>query len=93
MMKYTIKNCPSCKMFNVFGQDDKPCCYYEMKYCEDVEDCLLKQIVEKCLDYPKRCEIEGNCLDNRLCSTCFFGGGCELAQDILSELEIEECEE
>ena len=79
MGKYTIKNCPA------YGE----CIVDE---CQDCTDCVLKQIVELCKDYYKNCEIEGNCIDNRTCTSCFFGGGNELAQDILSNLDIEECE-
>lgn len=51
MSKYVIKNCPACRQYNVFGVDDKPCCYSYMKYCQDCTDCKLKQIVDKCKKY------------------------------------------
>lgn len=50
MSKYVIKNCPACRQYNVFGVDDKPCCYSYMKYCQDCTDCVMKQIVDYCLD-------------------------------------------
>lgn len=45
-----IKNCPACRTYNVFGFDDKPCCFKEMKYCEDVDDCLMKKFYFKLRD-------------------------------------------
>ena len=92
MSKYIIKNCPA-----IYGIDDGFLCSYREddeseKYCYDCTDCVLKQIVELCKDYYKNCEIEGNCIDDRTCTSCFFGGGNELAQDILSNLDIQEVE-
>ena len=31
--------------YNVFGLDDKPCCYLFHKYCNEVEDCEHKQLL------------------------------------------------
>ena len=89
--KYIIKNCPAILRMT------KVCDAYETtrdlpQLCKDRTDCVLKQIVELCKDYYKNCEIEGNCIDNRTCTSCFFGGGNELAQDILSNLDIQEVE-
>lgn len=92
--KYIIRNCPS--TYQNF--EDKFVCTTQIKekgfpfYCQNCTDCLLKQIVELCKDYYKNCEIEGNCIDDRTCTSCFFGGGNELAQDILSNLDIQEVE-
>ena len=83
-MRYIIKNCPMCEDF---------CEVVKSYECQNVENCLLKQIVEKCKNYKESCEIEGNCLDKRLCSTCFLGGANELGEWILDDLEIEECED
>lgn len=92
-MKYVIKNCDN---YTEFDKDwtcrstiqNRKGCYC----CQDCTDCVMKQIVELCKDYYKNCEIEGNCIDNRTCTSCFFGGGNELAQDILSNLDIQEVE-
>ena len=86
--KYIIKNCP-CRM--ELHEND---CFGHTGYnnCCACTDCVLKQIVELCKDYYKNCEIEGNCIDDRTCTSCFFGGGNELAQDILSNLNIQEVE-
>lgn len=85
MSKYIIKNCPaydcSIEEWNCLGSDTTE--------CKD-GNCVLKQIVELCKDYYKNCEIEGNCIDGRTCTSCFFGSGNELAQDILSNLDIQE---
>ena len=82
--KYIIRNCELiCN-----GE----CPNSKTGYCQDCTDCLLKQIVGLCKDYYKNCEIEGNCIDDRTCTSCFFGGGNELAQDILSNLDIQEVE-
>ena len=83
-MKYIIKNCSA---YSDFCKEIKS---YE---CQNIENCLLKQIVEKCKNYKENCKIEGVCLDERLCSTCFLGGANELGEWILSDLEIEEVNE
>ena len=89
MDKFVIKNCPNfMKHLNVcsltWGKASCP-----PKQCSE-NNCLLKEIVLYCNNYKECCEIGGNCIDERLCSTCFLGGANELADDILSELEIEE---
>lgn len=91
-MSYVIRNCPCFDTHNTQCLDTPTMPITEMVLCQDQTDCLLKRIVEICKDYPKQCEIEGNCIDDRLCSTCFLGGGCELAEEILGMFEIEECE-
>ena len=47
-MKYIIKNCPACRDYDVFGKDNEGCCYLYNDYCIKNNDCLLKQIVNKC---------------------------------------------
>lgn len=98
--RYRIKNCPA-YIHRPLNNHDRVCLLGDKVkpnhkelyvYCQDCTDCVLKQIVELCKDYYKNCEIEGNCIDDRTCTSCFFGGGNELAQDILSNLDIEECE-
>ena len=92
-MKYVVKNCKAlisngiCELYSQKGIHLISYCY-----CKD-KNCLIKQVIEMCLDYPKQCEIEGNCIDDRCCASCFLGGGCELAQDILQLFGIKECEE
>ena len=82
MSKYIIKNCPAMQYYT--------CEKYGM--CKDCTDCVMKQIYETCIEYHKNCEIKGNCIDDRTCTSCFFGGGNELAQDILQLLQIDEVE-
>lgn len=90
MSKYIIKNCPCLIDFDEQSLFENLC--KNGGSCKDCTDCVLKQIVELCKDYSKNCEIEGNCIDDRTCTSCFFGGGNELAQDILSNLNIQEVE-
>lgn len=99
MSKYVIKNCPVCEF-----SDWEECTGYlaegyicndihtEIVECKDRTDCVMKQIYETCIEYHKNCKIEGNCIDDRTCTSCFFGGGNELADDILQLLQIEEVE-
>lgn len=93
--KYIIRNCPCYNNERFIGGflDDKAtfCTYYGKK-CQGCTDCVMKQIVEKCKNYKESCKIEGNCLDERLCSTCFLGGANELGEWILDDLDIEEVE-
>lgn len=42
-----ITNCPAHRPFNVFGLDDKGCCYMEHKYCEYVENCDFKTMLKR----------------------------------------------
>lgn len=37
--------------------------------------------------YKDSCKIEGVCLDDRLCSTCFYGGAVELGDEILDVIK------
>ena len=95
MSKYIIKNCPAFLddvQLLEFSEGTCNSLQNHRTYCQDCTDCVLKQIVELCKDYYKNCEIEGNCIDDRTCTSCFFGGGNELAQDILSNLDIQEVE-
>lgn len=98
-MKYIIKNCDNCYCYDDEENiKDKYWCEFERDNTHFANpcyksDCLLKQIVAKCKNYEESCEIEGNCLDKRLCSTCFLGGANELGEWILDDLEIEECED
>lgn len=85
MSKYVIRNC-ECIL------PSGTCFVKSPIQCQDCTDCVVKQVVELCKDYYKNCEIEGNCIDDRTCTSCFFGGGNELAQDILSNLDIQEVE-
>ena len=45
--------------------------------------------IKKCIDsYKEQCKI--NCIDNRLCSTCFLGGALELGKEILDIIKDED---
>lgn len=42
----TEENKESCNFqqnYNVFGLDDKPCCYLYYKYCDEIDDCYFKR--------------------------------------------------
>jgi hypothetical protein len=93
--KYKIINCPAFVLMRTATSGT----YFDMCgnakghiKCADCTDCRLKQIVEKCKNYKEDCKIKGNCLDERLCSTCFLGGANELGEWILDDLDIQEVE-
>ena len=73
--KYIIKNCPA--FCNNFCGDDR-----KEYFCEEITDCLLKWIVEKC---KKTCRMRctNDCLGTK--KHCGYG-------QILELFEIEECE-
>lgn len=75
-----IKNCPSCKDFDVFGMPNSGCCYYYNDYCKNHDNCILKQIVRMC---QKR--IHTYISD-------YEGGMYYVANEILELLEVEECQ-
>lgn len=62
---------------------NKKCYYKQLKRCEQ----KLEKIKEVAKIYRENCKIEGNCLDKRLCSTCYFCGGLEVCDDILDIIE------
>lgn len=78
--KYIIKNC-QCIYIDYKGTYE---CDYKVEFCENVTDCLLKQIVEKCKNstYTIRTPITQKKI-TKIKKT---------AQDILAMLEIQECE-
>ena len=91
-MKYIIKNCPACYNYDgKYGCEDNHDEQGRDTYCENISDCSLKKIVDKCTDKANLCK---NCMGN------FLLNGCEkcpfdtkgLAQEILNLLEIEEVE-
>ena len=72
MNKYIIKNCPVYK-----PEHYRHCCDLDGNYkCQNCTDCLLKQIVEMCVDK----------MDNEFNSSSVF------AQEILDILDISEVE-
>lgn len=42
-----VSKCPAMNTYNVFGQEDKPCCYKWHKYCNTVPNCYFKQLKRK----------------------------------------------
>jgi hypothetical protein len=95
-MKYIIKNCPNCWHINrvipICGVTHKVCGFKGetevSRYCKDIDNCVLKQIVEKCKEATKYCDECPHwcCID-----CCFNTNG--FAQEILDMFEIEEIKE
>lgn len=84
MTKYIIKKCPS----RVDTRNLKDICRSNNACCELVEDCLLKQIVEKCKSHSEICK---EC-DSDDCFECEHLMAGKLVNKILSMLEIQESE-
>ena len=55
-----VNDCPAMNTFNIFGQEDKPCCYKYFNYCSDNQNCHFKKLKSK--------ERELNQLQNELYS-------------------------
>ena len=98
MTKYIIKNCPAYLGKNI------QCASYPV-CCQDKTNCLLKRIVEKC-KIKIDDDICLNCNDfesQKTCYECDYEHHREeiyrkitdssFAKEILSMLELEECEE
>lgn len=52
--------------YNIYGIEDKPCCYLFHKYCEEVDDCYFKQLQRLKQENEQLCEDNtrlGNNLD------------------------------
>ena len=84
-MKYIIKNCPAYSTFYPdTGAEHFIACNagLPLKKCQDCTDCLLKQIVEKCMY-----EAHGDAWQ------IIRAGDVFLANDILRLLDIQEIEE
>ena len=41
--RMTEENCNFQQSYNIFGLDDKPCCYLYHKYCEEIDSCYFKK--------------------------------------------------
>ena len=96
-MKYIIKNCPSLNRARNLCNEIICTCYADCNMgkpvvnCQYCTDCLLKQIVKKCrfwINFCKECRET-----DILCEDCTYSGKADFAKEILSMLEIEECEE
>jgi hypothetical protein len=88
--KYIIKNCPAL--------DDQGNCFQgsivlgtAYQECEQRNDCLLKQIAERCKSLINLCDkCEGD--ENFDCIDCTQGGKAIMGNYILDLLEIQECQ-
>lgn len=90
-MKYIVKNCPACVI------SPSVCSEWHIKNggkakdCQDISDCLIKQVIEKCKSVDCDCIVDRkNCGQMDFLPMC-----CDLwkSKDILQLFEIEECEE
>lgn len=43
MTEENKENCNFQQNYNVFGLDDKPCCYLYHKYCDEIDSCYFKR--------------------------------------------------
>ena len=48
---------------------------------------VIEKIKSYIKDYKESCKL--NCIDKRLCSTCFLGGANELGEEILDVINDE----
>lgn len=98
MSKYVIKNCPNywyinraipeCGLtYKVSGFKGET---ETSEYCKDVDNCLLKQIVEECREEIKPiCQIPDGCCGMKN----IYSDSKEFAEKLLSYLDIEEVNE
>lgn len=78
--KYIIKNCPACFLCS----DKHVCDENNDKYCKDITDCVMKQIVELCKPVKKEY------LEHKL--DALIAGKFNIAGKILLLLDIQEVE-
>ena len=83
--KYIIRNCP------YYSEDETLEGYENMTDCQNITDCLLKQIVGLCKKAIKDCDKckgdpETDCFD------CTQGGKARQSDKILELLDIQEIE-
>lgn len=43
MSEENKESCNFQQNYNVFGLDDKPCCYLYHKYCDEIDNCYFKK--------------------------------------------------
>ena len=39
-----VSGCPAMDTYNIFGIEDKPCCYKFHEYCSAIPNCYFKQL-------------------------------------------------
>ena len=39
-----VSECPAMDTYNIFGIEDKPCCYKFHEYCSAIPNCYFKQL-------------------------------------------------
>ena len=106
MTKYIVKNCPCfwSKLFNWQQKGDNEClCTIspedvnsEMKKCEDLSDCPIKQVVKMCkkeIDNSHCCKDRQTLQKQEIsCGDCIHLGRRGLSKQILQTLQVEEVE-
>ena len=83
-LPYIVKNCPSCTDYDVFGVDNTGCCYKYHKYCKEVDNCSIKQHINRLRQYL--C-ISGTQPDMNI--TMDLHSKFCLAKDLLNDFDIE----
>ena len=66
MTEENKENCNFQQTYNVFGLDDKPCCYLYHKYCEEINNCYFKRC-KRLEQENKELRQQYNCY---ACDTC-----------------------
>ena len=91
------ENCNFQQNYNVFGLDDKPCCYLYHKYCDDIENCYFKRCkrleqenekLRKALEEIK--EVANTCKYVGCSSECKYRDDCPDLKDLILT-KINEC--
>ena len=58
-----VSECPAMNTYNIFGIEDKPCCYKFHEYCSTIPNCYFKELKravnklqtkEQALDYVEK---------------------------------------
>lgn len=82
MQKYVVKNCPVYK-----PEIYKDCCDIDGNYkCKDIDNCLIKQVIEKCKEAISTYDNEEFYEDD--CD--YYLGQSHMAQEILELFEVKE---
>ena len=68
------ENCNFQQNYNVFGLDDKPCCYLYHKYCDEIDNCYFKRC--------KRLEQENKKIKKQY--NCYACGNCKGKEDYIN---------
>ena len=88
-----VSKCPAMDTYNIFGIEDKPCCYKFHEYCSAIPNCYFKQLKCKEQKIDKIKDIIIQCTKNIKCAYCKYdyecGGYSFLSEMILQIIEGE----